>query len=342
MNSHATIIGQKRAIKTLQHEFIEKQHTGSYLFEGPRSVGKHTAAQLMLKTLFCQTSQQQPCNQCSHCKKISRRSHPDLLEISPEKHVINIDRIREAIVHLQYPPLESPVRALIVDDADCMNRFAANALLKVLEEPPEKTLLILISSRPATLLPTILSRCKRIRFNPLSGKERASILGIPDEDAALLTHLGEESWENHEAVREKSNVIAQECDRLLKLLGEIYGKPGNSETLKTTSTALWKLASMLLENDATLPRRLALLQSMLRDLCFLKEGIHADTLLHSKAKNSLQTIASHFDQENILALLQRTDHTLNAIQRGYANRKIAVEHLLTGLEQALAKAQGGR
>jgi DNA polymerase III subunit delta' len=109
-----------------------------------------------------------PCGQCSPCVRIAAGMHPDVTLIQPEAGVIKIGEIRNLCRILSMKPFEGHARVAILSDAHLMNPPASNALLKMLEEPPEQTLLILTARQSADLLPTIVSRCLHIRFNPVS------------------------------------------------------------------------------------------------------------------------------------------------------------------------------
>ena len=132
-----------------------------------------------------QTGGEDACGTCASCKRIARGVHADVLLVEPgESGTIKIDQVREAIDRAAYRPFEGRRRVVIVDDADALNAEAQNALLKTLEEPPAASTFVLVTSRPDMLLPTVLSRCQRLRFGRLvpggSGRRsdsQASILG---------------------------------------------------------------------------------------------------------------------------------------------------------------------
>ena len=122
-----------------------------------------------------------PCGQCGSCLRIAAGIHPDITLIQPEAGVIKIGEIRNLCRILSMKPFEGHERVAILSDAHLMNPPASNALLKMLEEPPEQTLLILTARQSADLLPTIVSRCLHIRFNPVS---RPALSGV------LIQHHG--------------------------------------------------------------------------------------------------------------------------------------------------------
>jgi DNA polymerase-3 subunit delta' len=131
------------------------------------------------------------CERCESCLKIGSGSHPDVLIISPEDRQIKIDEIRSIDDALSFRPFEGSKKVVIIDDADTMNIAAANAFLKTLEEPPQDSVIILISSQPDRLPATIRSRCSRINFVPLSLNSCMQVLRgkVPDERLEELARL---------------------------------------------------------------------------------------------------------------------------------------------------------
>lgn len=162
---------------------------GSYLFTGPRGVGKKTAARFLAMALNCHEESFPPCGHCPACSKILSQDHPDFLTVSPEaeKQTISIEQVRELQKALAFGPYEGKRRVVIIDPAERLGLEAANALLLTLEDPPSHTLIILITSAMYTLLETIRSRCQVIRFSPLSKRflieivRRFSISVEPDD-----------------------------------------------------------------------------------------------------------------------------------------------------------------
>ncbi|MEE9614829.1 MAG: hypothetical protein V3W31_07785, partial [Thermodesulfobacteriota bacterium] len=133
------------------------------------------------------------CGECASCRRMDDGAHLNLLNLAPdEKGVIKIDRIRELQGRLKYR-IESGRRVVVVAGAETMLTQAANAFLKTLEEPPASSIIILLSSRPSDLLPTVLSRCQRINFRPLAEDVISGLLareeGLSREEAAWAARL---------------------------------------------------------------------------------------------------------------------------------------------------------
>ncbi len=164
--------------------------SGSFLFVGPAGIGKHTFALKLAQTLLCETRPEtalDPCGTCPACTQVAADTHPDLLTVAkpPDRAFIPLDlfigdkehRMREGLCHdISLKPYMGNRKVAIIDDADFMNAEGANSLLKTLEEPPPRSVLILIGTTPAKQLPTIRSRCRVVRFDPLSEDAVADLL----------------------------------------------------------------------------------------------------------------------------------------------------------------------
>lgn len=172
------IIGQETAVAILRNALRNERLAHAYLFLGPEGVGKRLTALTLAKAMNCQSPPKEgdSCEKCSSCLKVNSSNHADVLLLEPEGEVIKIEQIRSLQRRLHYRPLEGGRRVCLVDSADKMNAAASNALLKTLEEPPDMTHLILVTSRPHLLLPTILSRCQWVKFRPLTSSQIAQIL----------------------------------------------------------------------------------------------------------------------------------------------------------------------
>ena len=144
----------------------------SLLFSGPAGLGKNRFAQRFAASLLCATPAENgvPCGQCKSCHLLSIGNHPDfrVTTIEEDASVIAVDQVRELISYLSLRPHTSGRRVVILAPAEAMNVNAANSLLKVLEEPPADSVLILVSHRPQMLSATIRSRCARFEFRPPS------------------------------------------------------------------------------------------------------------------------------------------------------------------------------
>ncbi len=186
--------------------------THGYIFAGPEGIGKLRFARGLAQALLCQTARAdtlEPCGVCHACRSFLAASHPDfhLVQREPGKRELTVDKFlgakeqrgKTGLCHdLSLRPQAGSRKVAVLDDADTMNDEAANALLKTLEEPPERAVLILIVHNAAALLPTIRSRCQFVRFDPLSDTIVAELLleqGVAEnsQEAASIAALADGS-----------------------------------------------------------------------------------------------------------------------------------------------------
>lgn len=173
----ADIKGQTRPIQVLKNYLIRGNTGGAYLFTGEEGIGKFLTAKTFVKAVNCLKDDHDACDDCASCRKIEKNEHPDMHFIeAQDSDVIKIEYIREIKRTVSLKPYEARKRAFIINDAHKLNAESANALLKVLEEPPQGNLIILVTSRPNVLYTTIISRCRRIKFYPLARESLKQVL----------------------------------------------------------------------------------------------------------------------------------------------------------------------
>jgi DNA polymerase-3 subunit delta' len=162
---------QKEIAAQLHHSLERGRLAHAYLFAGPRGSGKDAMARTLAKALNCLEKRHDSCDQCDSCRRIDDGVHPDVYWVRPESKSrrIQIEQMREFMKSVNLRSSMGGVKVGIVVDADCMGEEAANAFLKTLEEPPAQTVILLLTADPQRLLPTILSRCLRISFGPITG-----------------------------------------------------------------------------------------------------------------------------------------------------------------------------
>lgn len=188
------LIGQDGTLSNLEEAAAAGRLPPGLLFAGPEGTGKTSAAHELARRLLCTTpgaARQGPCGECRGCHLAAAGSHPDwlTLEAEPGKE-IRVDAVRELTRVALLTPHEAGARVALVAPAEALNPYAANALLKVLEEPPGSLLFLLVAHRPERLLPTIRSRCQVVPLRPVARHTLAQWLrevqGVSAEEAALL------------------------------------------------------------------------------------------------------------------------------------------------------------
>ncbi len=186
------ILGNSRVKKILRKALQKNKVPNSMLFYGPRGIGKKDMALVLAKAMNCERKKDDACEVCASCKAINAGNFPDVLEISPEKEVIKIDQMRilRKIAYLK--PMMGKKRVFVVVDADKMTEEAANSLLKILEEPPLFSYIILVAYNPFMIMSTIKSRCQVLNFSPVSKEEIGKILvekGYEEKKARIISLL---------------------------------------------------------------------------------------------------------------------------------------------------------
>lgn len=147
----------------------------AFLLSGPHGTGKRTCANYLTQTILC-ASPQAPCGQCPACKKVLAGLHPDVHVVGEEEKSISVDSIRALRDQLALRPFEADRHIALIPRADRMTAQAQNALLKTLEEPAGGNVFFLLTDQPGAMFPTIVSRCRRLRFSPVSVEACAEIL----------------------------------------------------------------------------------------------------------------------------------------------------------------------
>jgi DNA polymerase III subunit delta' len=199
------------AVQLLQRSVEGKRLGHAYLFVGPRLEKLEAVARTLAKTLNCETrgklsGRPDSCDHCANCRKIDEDLHPDVTWVRPESklRVIRVDQMRELIRTVNLKPTQAAVKFGIIAAADRLNEQAANAFLKTLEEPPQNSLLLLLTADPAHLLETVRSRCLRLNFADEEG------VGQDQAMLAWLAQFGET------AVNERGSLLSRY--RLLSVL----------------------------------------------------------------------------------------------------------------------------
>ena len=214
------VLGHPRAQALMARALERGRVPPALLFVGPSGVGKRTVALAVARALLCETGKPFPCDRCSSCSRCLKGMHPDLFLVEALTKVIKIDQVRDVVREIGSSPFEGRARAFVIDDAHELTEQAANALLKSLEEPAPRSHVILVTSAPQALLPTVRSRCQLVRFGPLPSalveQHLRSVAGLDAEEAALRAAAAAGSL--GVALSLESQVYRDVRDRLVGLL----------------------------------------------------------------------------------------------------------------------------
>lgn len=292
------ILGQETAVRQLELALEKGRFHHAYLFVGPEGVGRRTVARALAAALNCQEVNpgDRPCGRCSSCLRARAGNHPGIREIEPEKDSLRLHQVRQVQEELRFAPLAGEYRAVIIGAADKLTLEAANALLKILEEPPAATVFILVATDLALVPATVVSRCCTVNFRPLPEQVVAGLLAPEVENPLLAAALSGGS------VR-RARSLTQEAEGLL--------------TTREKAINLWEQAGSsrqahALEGEAgSLAQVLDWLTLWLRDLLVWRYGEAAKLVVNSDLESRLNQDTTSPD--GLLMALEETMRAAGAL-----------------------------
>ncbi|HZK03918.1 MAG TPA: DNA polymerase III subunit gamma/tau [Bacteroidaceae bacterium] len=185
-----SVVGQDALTTTLKNAIVSGKLATSYLFCGPRGVGKTTCARIFAKTVNCLNRNEngEPCGQCESCKTFDSDSRSyNVFELDAASNN-SVDDIRTLTEQVRIPPINGKYKVYIIDEVHMLSSSAFNAFLKTLEEPPSYAIFILATTEKHKIIPTILSRCQIYDFNRISYSDIAAYLAYVAEQENITAH----------------------------------------------------------------------------------------------------------------------------------------------------------
>jgi DNA polymerase III subunit delta' len=323
------ILGHAETLALLEKSVGSKRTAHAYLFSGIEGIGKKLVALEFARMLCCPAYAGEPVHECGTCEKINRGAHPDVLMEAPLKGSIRIDRIRNLQGFFKYSPIEAPYRVIVIDDAHAMNRASQNALLKTLEEPPSFGVLILITSKPSSLLPTVLSRLRKIKFAPLDRSDVAKELfrtrDLPLNQADALAGLASGS------LGHAIELLTPKILTSRNILSQFLSKP--SEFVLAN---LLEMSAQLSSDTQNFIDAIEFGMSWIRDLVLLRIGAEAQSIVNIDFIDILKASAQHYSIEQLLAA---HDEMSDALKLTYAdtniNRNLAADVMFLRIREKM-------
>jgi DNA polymerase III subunit delta' len=322
------IVGHRPLLELLARASSRGTLPPSLIFAGPEGVGKRTTALALAQTLNCErplpfADGTASCGECSACRRIARGVYADVLVVGPgETGNIKVDQIREAVDRAAYRPFEGRRRVVIIEDADALLPEAQNALLKTLEEPPPASVFVLVTSRPDMLLPTVTSRCQRMRFGLLDAADVASLLirdhRVPPSEAHAAAVASDGSVGRALDAIDGSEDVVDARDAAARLL---QGAAASKDPRRRLDAAKALAAGTADRDD--LARRLRALSSLLRDLGVLLSRADDRALANADLKPQLQSLLRSFDGERALRAFSAVDRALDGLERNASPKIVA-------------------
>ena len=334
------VIGQDRILSLLDYSLKTDTIAHAYLLVGPRHVGKGTLAFNLAQALNCD-GPEVPCGQCRSCQRILESKHADVISISVDSRIesavtsnslehkteIGIKDMLELQRMANLPPYEGKCKVFIIDDAEYLSTEAANSLLKILEEPPQRIAWLLLASEEERLLPTIISRCQRLELKPVPSERVQEILissyDVDANKAKLLTRLchGRLGWALSALAND--DILEQRSQRIVKLFSLL---PAG---LEQRFAYAQELASQLSQNRRAGAEIIEIWLDWWRDLMLIKGGCR-EAVINVDYERTLEEQAGELSLSEIEGFLANLCLLQEEISKN-VNPRLALEWLMLNL-----------
>lgn len=331
------IMGQEAAKRFLKRVISRDRIPHAYLFTGIPGIGKTTTARALTAALNCKDpADVDGCGRCRICRQMEGGNFPDFSIIRPDGQNIKIEQVRELNHVLSFPPVTGTYRVSVIHQAETMTGEAANAFLKTLEEPPPQNVLVLTTTEPFDLLPTLVSRCQRVAFQPLDVGEMAQWLVREKEAdpraATILAKASEGSLGI--ALKILSSDFLEKRQKWLSDLKTVM-ESSKAEAIQiavrsTEKNSRWGLRFSD-TGETGLTDMLDIWESWYRDLLVVRTGASKRLILNTDIQNQLETAAATFEPDGLIQALFALDGALNDLRR-MRNPALVMEHTVLSLK----------
>ena len=309
----ADILGHQRPLKIIDTYIQGGAFSGGFIFSGPEGIGKRMVAKIIAQKLNCTSNTNKPCGNCDSCKKIEKLAHPDLHIIENDQAQIKMEDIRAILREANFRPYEGAMKVFIIDNAHKLNTESANSLLKTLEEPPKDSLIILVTHKPQSIIKTILSRCRIIRFTPLVRSELENVLTgnylLDKLSAHFIAYYAEGRLGL--ALRLKDSVQLSEKNKIFDSF-VVSQKPLDR--------------AFMGQNKEQLRFSLNILASWFRDIYMLKAGLKDDEIIHLDRRNDLLKLLPRFSFKQLDEIIATISESTLYLEKNI-NSKLLLHNL---------------
>jgi DNA polymerase-3 subunit gamma/tau len=334
------VYGQPHITATLKNELVSGRVAHAYLFTGSRGTGKTTCAKILSKAVNCLSPHDgDPCNECEICRGIDNGSVLDVIEIDAASNN-GVDNIRDLRDEANFTPVKAKYRVYIIDEVHMLSTGAFNALLKILEEPPEHVIFILATTEVHKLPATILSRCQRFDFKRISPEDICARLQyvaeheniVLDEDAAaLIAKVADGALRDALSLLDRccavdEHVTDEVVTKSAGLAGRDYLMRLSECIIKKDCASALGIINELHMNSCDMERLCSEFMFHLRDMMIVKTVKSADSILIATDDElkALRALAEKMPLEELLYNLNVIEDTFSQIKRA-SNKRIPFE-----------------
>lgn len=325
------VIGHEKILKILQKSIQNDTPSSAYLFIGHENIGKKTVAKLFINSFICFLSNsakkeiELPCDNCSQCQQYKKGIHPDMVIIKKEdgKNIISIEQIREMQKRMLKKSFFPIYKITLIEGADNMNIEAANSLLKILEEPPTKTIFILTTDNIQSLPDTIKSRCQIVNFNPVNKDHIYDYLinqGAEKKNASIITKLAYGFPGKAINIFNQDEMIGNKKKLSAEFIKILRTKDNNIKLKYISSIIDRKVDIPDLFNDWSL---------IIRDIILLKKN-KPELIVNNLLINDLQKISTRLQMNNLNKHLLKMNEYKNLIKNN-VNQKLLLENFIINI-----------
>jgi len=341
MYSH--IMGHERQIEQLERARCADRVAHAYLFHGPEGVGKEIAARAFAAALNCTSDGEVPCGECTNCRKIAAGSHPDVRLLASEEELvergiieaekrrspsaqIRNEQLDELADLFRHKPYLGSWKIVIVVDAHKLNTFSQNRFLKTLEEPSSDSVIILISSQPELLLPTVRSRCQALAFGAVSRSSITEYLtsrfDLDPRRAAVLAAMAQGSLGR--AVALVDGDFLDMRDILADALGSLD---------KSDVEQLLALAEEHGRDRASVLQVLEMMELWCRDLLLARLGVGGDLLVNLDCASRIEEDSRALSPRRLMRWTEEIKR-IRVAMKVHLNPRLALESLFIYMRTA--------
>ena len=251
------LIGQDVISLTLKQALITNKIAPAYLFCGPRGTGKTSSARIFAKSLNCQkysTPNQLPCNTCELCKNINIGIALDIIEIDAASNT-GVENIREIIERANFAPTQARWKVYVIDECHMLSTAASNALLKTIEEPPERVVFILATTNPERVLKTIQSRCQKYNFKRINSEHiynnlleisNKELINFEDEGLRLIAKRSNGGMRDAQRILDQLSLIPNGITK--KNVEELIGEVSENDLLDLIDSLIKNIPDSLIKS----------------------------------------------------------------------------------------------